>query len=124
MPQLFAASVESRNKGKGKGKEKPGQGAGAAVLRDGLRGPWLCWGQGGNLGLEMRLGARAARSHLPQGPSLQGGEEFVQTGNKKHFLLQWKKKEERIVLGLFEPPQSLLLRNLHLEPLGKGQAHL
>lgn len=118
LPQLFAASVESRNKGKGKGKEKPGQGAGWASRA------MAVLGAGRELGLEMRLGARAARSHLPQGPSLWGGEEFVQTGNKKHILLQWKKKEERIVLGLFEPPRSLLLRNLHLEPLGKGQAHL
>lgn len=60
LPQLFAASVESRNKkGKGKGKEKPGQGAGWASRAVAVLGA------GRDLGLEMRLGARAARSHLP-----------------------------------------------------------
>lgn len=74
-------------------------------------------GAGGELGLEMGLGARAAGfsvglrsagSHLLQGPSLRGGEEFMQIGNKKHILPQWKKKEERIIFFFFG----------HLHPLG------
>lgn len=62
LPQLFAASVESRNKkGKGKGKEKPGQGAGWASRAVAVLGA----------GKEFRAGNEAGGSCCQEPPPLR-----------------------------------------------------
>lgn len=45
-------------------------------------------------------------------------------GEQKAHSSAVEKERGEDCFGLFEPSRPLLLRNLHLEPLGKGQACL